>query len=175
MDGKSPSKATFPLYLLSVSIRAFATRATIARLVRAMLCWSRYRSARTCVRCASSNPAPLGINAAPIRGRVALAPGIRLGAYEIAATRPKKGGLPKRLSTRAPRSTADRRRCPSPDPKDASRQSVVGRAPHSRRTPEVGIEIAETTVAKYLGRRPASGFIGPVWMVCRASQEPAQA
>ena len=42
------------------------------------------------------------------------------------------------------------------DPEDASGESVVGRAAHSQRTPKLGFEIAETTVAEYLGRRPSS-------------------
>src|SRR5262245_64428379 len=54
------------------------------------------------------------------------------------ASPPVRLALAMALDPLTSRSPAYRRRCPSPDPKDAASQSVVGCAAHSRRAPEIG-------------------------------------
>jgi transposase InsO family protein len=55
-------------------------------------------------------------------------------------------------------SAEDTRRYPPADPRDEHCQSSLGCAPYPRRLLKIGIEVAQSTVAKYMAkRRPGSG------------------
>lgn len=54
------------------------------------------------------------------------------------------------------RAPTSRRRNPGPDSDDVAGESAVGRATHSRRAPEVGVEVSQATVAKYMVRSTPS-------------------